>query len=69
MYKHTGEAETMKRIAINDKYLLMISEHAERLADIIEKRTGHRPNIEKVMTDNSQPDVGFGLINKEGVKQ
>lgn len=59
----------MKRIAINDKYLLMINEHAERLADIIEKRTGHRPNIEKVMTDHRQPDVVFGIINKKGAKQ
>lgn len=52
----------MKRIAINGKFLLMINEHAERLADIIEKRTGHRPNITTARTEDSQPDVTFGII-------
>ena len=60
----------MLKIAITeDKNLVMIANDAIKLADLIEARTGHRPNIEKVMTDHSQPDVVFGLINKEGVKQ
>lgn len=59
----------MKRIAIYGKYLLMINEHAEKLADIIEARTGQRPEVTTVRTEDSQPDVVFGLINKEGVKQ
>jgi hypothetical protein len=52
----------MKRIAINGKFLLMINEHAERLADIIEKRTGHRPNITTARNFDSQPNVSFGII-------
>lgn len=52
----------MKRIAINGKFLLMLNEHAERLADIIEKRTGHRPNITTARNYDSQPNVSFGII-------
>jgi hypothetical protein len=52
----------MKRIAIKGKYLFMINEHAERLADIIEKRTGHRPNITTARNFDSQPNVSFGII-------
>ena len=62
MYKHTGEDETMKRIAINGKYLLMLNEQAEKLADIIEARTGHRPNITTARNFDSQPNVSFGMV-------
>ena len=51
----------MKRIVINGKYLLMLNEHAEKLADIIEKRTGHRPNITTARNFDSHPDVCFGM--------
>ena len=52
----------MKRITINGKYLLMLNEHAEKLADIIEKRTGHRPNITTARNFDSQPNVYFGMV-------
>ena len=52
----------MKRIAINSKYLLMLNEHAEKLADIIEARTGHRPNITTARNYDSQPNVSFGMV-------
>lgn len=54
----------MKRIAINGKFLLMINEHAERLADIIEKRTGHRPQVTEARTEaNTKPDIYFCRLN------
>ena len=52
----------MKRIVINGKYLLMLNEQAEKLADIIEARTGHRPNITTARNFDSQPNVSFGII-------
>ena len=52
----------MKRIVINGKYLLMLNEQAEKLADIIEARTGHRPNITTARNFDSQPNVSFGMV-------
>ena len=52
----------MKRIAINGKFLLMLNEHAERLADLIEARTGQRPNITTAHTQDSQPNLFFGMV-------
>ena len=59
----------MKRIALKGKFLLMLNDEAESFADLIEARTGQRPEVTNVNTQDSQPDVCFGLINKEGVKQ
>lgn len=52
----------MKRIAINEKYLLMLNDEAERFADLIETRTGQRPEVTNVNTQDSQPNVSFGII-------
>ena len=60
----------MLKIAITeDKSLIMIATDAIKLAELIEARTGQRPKVTTVRTGDSQPDVCFGLINKEGVKQ
>ena len=52
----------MKRIAISGKFLLMLNDEAERLADLIETRTGQRPKVTTVRTEDSQPDLFFGKV-------
>lgn len=52
----------MKRIALKGKFLLMLNEHAERLADLIEARTGQRPKVTNANTKDSQPNLFFGMV-------
>lgn len=49
-------------ITQNKTLLFATIEEAKRFADIIEKRTGHRPNITTARNFDSQPDVSFGMV-------
>ena len=52
----------MKRIVLKGKFLLMLNDEAERFADLIEARTGQRPEVTNANTQDSQPNLFFGMV-------